>query len=52
MMTNLLRRLEKIEASMAPPETMKVRVTIRFIGADGRPTGEIKFPPEKDEPER
>jgi hypothetical protein len=31
---------------------MKVRVTIRFIGADGRPTGEIKFPPEKDEPER
>jgi hypothetical protein len=47
MITNLLRRLEKLEALMAPPEPMKVRITVVYIGADGRPTGEVKHFPEE-----
>jgi hypothetical protein len=44
------RQLEKIEALMDPPETMKVNITIVYIDpATGRPTGEVThFPPEKD----
>jgi hypothetical protein len=50
MTERIRRQLEKIEALMDPPETMRVRVTVVYIGADGRPTGEVdRYPPEKDE---
>jgi hypothetical protein len=49
MMTNLLRRLEKLEILMVPREVPKPRITIVYIGADGRPTGELKIYPEEEE---
>jgi hypothetical protein len=38
MVINLLRGLAKTEVLMAPPEAPKMRITIVFVVADGRPT--------------
>jgi len=54
MTERIKRQLEKIEALMDPPETMKVNVTIIYIDpVTGRPTGEVEYcPAEKDETKR
>jgi hypothetical protein len=44
MMTNLLRRLEKIEALMAPREVPKPRFRIRFINPAGEVVGVLHYP--------
>ena len=41
-MTNLLRRLEKIEALMAPRDQPQIEFQLVFVeAADGRPTGKV-----------
>jgi hypothetical protein len=46
MTTQVLRRLEKIEASMAQREVPKPEFTLVFVdAADGRPTGKITIVP-------
>jgi hypothetical protein len=49
MMTNLLRRLEKIEASIAPRKVPKPRFRIRFIDpVTGEVVGVVHYPREQD----
>ena len=51
MMTNLLRRLEKIEASMAPRRVPKPRFRIRFIDPTGEVVGIMRYPQEQQDGE-
>jgi hypothetical protein len=49
MTERIRRQLEKIEALMDPPETMKVRIMIHYIDPKTREVVEIvRYPPEKD----
>jgi hypothetical protein len=34
---------------MVPPKTPKPRITVVYIGADGRPTGELKLYSEEED---
>jgi hypothetical protein len=46
--SQITHKLEQLEASMVPPKPMRPRITVVYIGADGRPTGEVKcFPSEE-----
>ena len=42
-MTNLLRRLGKVEELMNPPGELKFQIEVVFIGADGEVTGTRTF---------
>jgi hypothetical protein len=42
MTSQILRRLEKIEALMAPPDVPKIKFTLIYVeAADGYPTGKV-----------
>jgi hypothetical protein len=47
-MTNqILRRLEKVEELMSPPDELKFRIEVLFIGANGEVTGTRTFGSQK-----
>jgi hypothetical protein len=50
-MTSLLRRLEKVEELMAPPDELKFRIQVVFIGPAGEITGTRTFSSQPGEDE-